>query len=871
MAGRFAEAEALGRQALAAAGTVTKRRDVAVAMAQSVLGDILRETGQYVEAEALQKEALQTLEKRYGRDSEFTATALISLGNIYFKQGREAEALPMLEAALRGIARAYGRNSLEAGEIRNSLANVLGNLGQLDRAIAEYEAVVEIGTRAGVKGRSLAATAASNLGNIYNAQKRPGEAIESYRKAYDLNLAEFGADNPAPMLNLMNAAVVYRDNGYPDQAKGMFETVLAFREKNLGPDHPDTALARNNIGWLEINKGDGPAAFVQFQAALSGYERFRARQPRGLRETSTGASFREVSRTVLGILKAVSLIPGGAPPAELDEAFQAAQRAMASTAALSLSRAGARFAAAGGELGDTIREGQDLAGRWQKLEALRMQWIARPAKQRNPKIEQQIASEQEQLRVRLDEIDQTIAARFPEYATLTDPKPLSIATVQSLLTPDEAMLLVVSFGGSNGSGTYSFLVTKDSARLTGSDTPIDDVARLVHTLRCGLDPTAMGEAASRERCGSLGIAPSENGPARFDLAASHELYKLIVGPLGDALKGKRLFVVAPDPIAALPLQVLVTAQPGETESYRTAAWLGRDTPVTVMPSVAALATLRRETAQPEPPSPYIGFGDPVLAGNTACPTPFPPDDRCPDATQTIVASRGATLTRAASAANLAAIFRSNTVDVEAVRALCPLPDSAVEVRCVARSLGAAPEDVHLAEGATVTAVRNAALDRYRVVHFATHGLVAGDIESADGSLIEPALVLTPPAQSSPGDDGLLKASDIIALRLNADLVILSACNTAAGERAGGEALSGLANAFLYAGARSLLASNWPVASDAAVRITTGMTAALAGDPGIGRAEALRRSIVGLMESEEDSHPSYWAPFSLIGEGGAARR
>jgi CHAT domain-containing protein len=190
---------------------------------------------------------------------------------------------------------------------------------------------------------------------------------------------------------------------------------------------------------------------------------------------------------------------------------------------------------------------------------------------------------------------------------------------------------------------------------------------------------------------------------------------------------------------------------------------------------------------------------------------------------------------------------------------------------VAQSLGATAENIRLGEEATVTAVRSAALDRYRVIHFATHGLVAGDLESADGSLVEPALVMTPPATASSGDDGLLKASDIVALRLNADLVILSACNTAAGEHAGGEALSGLANAFLYAGARSLLASNWPVASDAAVRITTGMTAALAADPAIGRAEALRRSISALIDSEDDAHPSYWAPFSLIGEGGAGRR
>ncbi len=211
MAGRYADAEALGRQALAAAATVSQRRNVTVAMAQTTLGDILRETGQFQEAEALLKQAQQALEQQYGRDNEFSAVPLFSLGNIYLKQGRDAEALPMLESALRGTARAYGRNSLEAAEIRNSLGSALANLGKLDRAIAEYSDVVRIGTRAGAKGRALAATASSNLGNVYNALKRPREAIEAYRKAYDLNVAEYGPDHPAPMLNLVNAAVVYRD------------------------------------------------------------------------------------------------------------------------------------------------------------------------------------------------------------------------------------------------------------------------------------------------------------------------------------------------------------------------------------------------------------------------------------------------------------------------------------------------------------------------------------------------------------------------------------------------------------------------------------------------------------------------------------
>jgi CHAT domain-containing protein len=151
------------------------------------------------------------------------------------------------------------------------------------------------------------------------------------------------------------------------------------------------------------------------------------------------------------------------------------------------------------------------------------------------------------------------------------------------------------------------------------------------------------------------------------------------------------------------------------------------------------------------------------------------------------------------------------------------------------------------------------------VHFATHGLVAGDLSS----LAEPALVLTPPAAPTDADDGLLTASEIAALKLNAEWVVLSACNTAAGEGEGAEALSGLARAFFYAGARALLVSHWAVYSQAATELTTTTFAMLADNPRIGRAEAFRRAMLALIAKGEA--PSYWAPFVVVGEAGAAGR
>ncbi len=188
--------------------------------------------------------------------------------------------------------------------------------------------------------------------------------------------------------------------------------------------------------------------------------------------------------------------------------------------------------------------------------------------------------------------------------------------------------------------------------------------------------------------------------------------------------------------------------------------------------------------------------------------------------------------------------------------------------------GASPESVYLGAQATEARVaalsRQGALARARVVHFATHGLVAGETKDF-ASKAEPALLLTPPQVASGDDDGLLTASEVTGLKLDADWVILSACNTAAGGEKGGEALSGLARAFFYAGARALLVSHWYVDSAATVELITGAFRQMQANPQIGRAEAMRRAMASLIaRGDSSAHPAVWAPFAVVGEGGAVR-
>ncbi|MEM6729277.1 MAG: CHAT domain-containing protein, partial [Pseudomonadota bacterium] len=193
--------------------------------------------------------------------------------------------------------------------------------------------------------------------------------------------------------------------------------------------------------------------------------------------------------------------------------------------------------------------------------------------------------------------------------------------------------------------------------------------------------------------------------------------------------------------------------------------------------------------------------------------------------------------------------------------LAPLPGTRREVRAIAATFD--DPQVLLGADATEGAIRAADLSATDVLVFATHGLIAGELQG----LAEPALALTPPAVPTPEDDGLLTAGEVASLTLAADWVVLSACNTAAGDGEGAEGLSGLARAFFAAGAETLLVSHWPVRDDAAARLTASAFAELRAEPGLRKAEAMRRAMATLMQDTEDpslAHPTAWAPFFVVG-------
>jgi CHAT domain-containing protein len=473
----------------------------------------------------------------------------------------------------------------------------------------------------------------------------------------------------------------------------------------------------------------------------------------------------------------------------------------------------------------------------------------------------------------IDELSSNLESNEPDFSNIYMPRPMKVADVQSLLGPNEALIQYAVFKGS----AFAWLVTStrmDFKRLEiGSPQEIDD---LVDALRCGLDRNAWNHNA--EKCKkALGTAdvPAPAKTLPFDLIKAKRLYDIVLMPFRDSVGGKQLIIVPSGSLGKLPFATLVTDLPDTREiGFRSASWLGLTSAISVLSSASMLKILRTTVKQSEAKRSYVGFGNPLLIGGPAdnLRAREASDRQACDA----VADPGrlGDSRKGADLPPIADLFAGRLGAPDKLRSLRPLPESAQELCEVSGDLGGVPDDVHLGSSATETAVKQlssvGALRDYRIVHFSTHGLLATETASYSKDLAEPALVMTPPANATEIDDGLLPATEIALLDLNSDWVVLSACNTAAGDSESADPYAGLARAFFYAGTRSILASHWSVDAEAS-RLLISHTFAEEGAKSarLSRAERLRLAIKYMIKDYPDpiaANPEYWAPFVIVGEG-----
>ena len=436
-----------------------------------------------------------------------------------------------------------------------------------------------------------------------------------------------------------------------------------------------------------------------------------------------------------------------------------------------------------------------------------------PDDQRDASLKTLLARDRE-LRTKLRPLNDRVIKTYPDYAALANASPLTIAEVQNYLASGEALMVFQMFD----QRTVIWTITKDRWGLAGASS--QQIADKISSLRCGLDEDVWAVQSLARRCADLlGLseAPGRAKPLPFDLNKAYELYTTLFNKTTeDLVNGKRLLIVSTGPLSNLPFSVLVTSKPkvglpASYEGYREIPWLARTTDFIGLPDVASLKGFRGHARAELDANAlaYLGYGNPQLSGSGPSCRRLVAPSTCPSLgsfpqLQVVGAptlrNRGAR--RSISGGKISLKRSSLEAVLGEVRALCPLSDTAYEITCVAESLGKNNRTIRLADNATKADLksRNASgeLARYRIIHFATHGLLGGEIErSADGSS-EPALVLTPPDTPADAEDnGLLKASEIATFRLNADWVVLSACNTASASQAGGGALSGLALVRLF--------------------------------------------------------------------------
>lgn len=823
--------------------------DLAVATNLGNLASLLFITGEYAAARPMLERALRIRERIQGPEHPDVAAALNNIGFMLQTIGDYAGAQPVLERALRIKEKVWGPGHPDVAFSLVALARVQALTGQyaaarplLERAAEIYEHA--LGPDHPELGRTL-----NDLALILQNSGDTTAARPLYERALAINERAFGPSHPAVGLSLNNLGYLLEQTGDRARARPILERSLRILEQRLGPSHPEIAYPLNNLAMLVESMGDHAAARVLYERArLAALALARAGieldddAQRALQQTRGGTL-----RAYAGLLATIARENANEQEATAasHDAFVVAEQARGGAAQVALARAAARAAGNDAAAANDARRVESLRERLAAARKLVVAEQGRPSAQQDPARLRALQTDTERLERELQDAATRLRAAFPRYGDLALPEPIDVATARRLLRADEAMV--------------SFFALEDRLLLwvvrPGRPAAYRDIAMsrkdletLVARVRRSLDQSA--EAAL-----DAGLL------APFDVAGAHALHALLFGTVARELTDVRHLLIVPDAtLLPLPFGALLTdaggkparalaelharglnPSPAELIEYTKLAWLARRHSLTVLPSATSLRALREiPRARVAAAEPLIAFGDPVLDGTGR------------QRGGRMIAARGA------------------SVSVADLRKLDRLPGTRDELLALAKALRANPATaLNLDARATETEVArintSGRLNRARVLAFATHGLVGGEVRG----LRQPALVLTPPAQPSEQDDGLLTLDDITGLSLGAEWVVLSACNTA-GADGSGEGLSGLVRAFFFAGAPSLLVSHWSVDDRATQALMTRVFERYTRQRDVRKADALRQGMLELMSAARGTtayfaHPFAWASFFLVGE------
>ncbi|KRA52987.1 CHAT domain-containing tetratricopeptide repeat protein [Devosia sp. Root635] len=857
--------------ALAAGEIVVAEQGFADAMAQvegsptelvearNGLASILRLRGNAEEAVPLYLDNLRLLEAAYGPEAPETIRALGLYGVVLGELGNEpqssriAERVHALTLELLGpdhadtlaalsnlVAARYYSNDLAAAETlqRQVLAGWVQAFGETDPGTIEAQ---------------------RNLAVILEEADQLEEAAIEYTAALAAARRHLPRNHPVALRLAASAATFMSRLDRTDISLVILENNIAAIAKTFGPNSDITRSAMGDLATARLLQGEQPLDVLStFDRLVTDQLDSIYRRPEGAQSERPGIPYQIAEAAWLADAAAMVAIRAlGPDPAILDVGFRAAQAPALGLTALATNRAS--MVAVADRVGAA-----DLVAAWEsasrRLAEADVQLSRLAATRYAPDTGMALplaamVAQRQTDEAELAAVEAELSNRFPAVLDMISPRPVTISELQGQdgLGPDDVVVLLSPSrfpGDATGPGRV-WAVTHDNvawADIPMSTTELADAVARLHALLSR--PVAPGAItiASRAPLDPLADQAPAMAVRAYDGDLAFRLYSALFGApdIAALLQEKPNWIVAPQgSLLSLSFAALLTQAPqvalDTAAALRSARWLGLERNIAVVPS---LTNVRQVAAQRSKSkggrSTYIGLGDPQFGAEPASVSPSD-DPRLLEA-----AARG-----------------------EAVRALPRLPGTRTEIEALAGLFGTSSRTL-LGTDASEANLRalnaDGSLAQVDILHFATHGLLAGSLPA----LGEPALALTPSDSGNDGDDGLLTSSEIAGLTLRVDWVILSACDTAAGATPDAEGLSGLARAFFYAGARSMLVSHWVVQDDIAARLIRDTVAGTT-TGGLARPAALRLAMSAIVaDTSRDamtlplSHPAMWAPFQLVG-------
>jgi CHAT domain-containing protein/tetratricopeptide (TPR) repeat protein len=829
--GNYAEALEYHRRALKLSEESGHRS--AMANARAAAGDVLRLQGNSAAALESFRDSLKLNEAL--RDKRGIANALHRTGIVYYHQGN-------FELALEHFQRALKLRE-ELGE-KPVIADSLNTIGLVHFEWKDYPAATKyisksLSLQEQVGSRRGAAIALTNLAGIEREQKNYPRAVEFLQRS--LKLSEAIGDRELLAGGLSDMAELRRLQGKPSEALVLAERATSLA-KEIGKldSIRDARLTAAKI-YRDLDRDS--EARQAFDEAVREVESLRSNIAG---QEARASYFARVQETYELYTDLLMKLHKRRPSEALDAAaLQLSERARARSLLEALAESGA-----------DIRQGADpalLASErtlQQRLNAAAQRQTALLGGQHTAEQLAQVKKEIVALNAELQDVRTQVRQKSPRYAALTQPVPLDLKQMQQLLDED-TLLLEYALGDAR---SYLWALTRTefkSFELPGR-AEIEKTAKSVYgwlTVRNGAARGSFGEKAKP--------APD---PTQY-LAEAARLSRMVLGPATQMLGAKRLVVVADGALQYVPFAALPHPTAGRGGQASQPLVVSHE--IVTLPSASVLSVLRRDFASRPPASkavavladPVFDISDERLAAASTGQTRGQP---------THTPTGGNAVSQpAASRADLERALKLGRVDGAGPgqRSGFSIPRLPFTRREAAAILAAAPGEAGfqaLDFRASRETATSAELAQYRVVHFATHGLLNGEHPELSG------VVLSLVDERGQPQDGFLRLHEIYNLNLPAELVVLSACQTALGKEVRGEGLVGLTRGFMYAGSPRVVASLWQVDDVATAELMKNFYRGMLTEK-LRPAAALRAAQVEMWKQRRWRAPYYWAAFQLQGE------